>query len=259
MYCSNSLHSTVVNKRGVNMKYFLALLLFFTGSFYISLGAEDNAGADPKKADRGREIPPEIKLMIERIKKLSEDEAFADMDRTIKMGNKTRLQVILYVYPTLKNRQDTFGRTPLYNSVFAGHLDLVKYLLAKHANLAIPDVYGDTPLHRAAADGYTDIMGILMKCGAHYYAKNKKGRTPLFNAALNDEVEAARLLLKAGDRINRQDKNGDTPLHLAALNGSEKMVKFLLKNHADSTRKNIKGKTPYDMAQDPEIKKLLAN
>lgn len=249
----------VENKSGVNMKYFLSFLLFIAGGLYICLGGESRVAADGQGSDDVRKIPPEVQVIIDRIKKLSEDEAFEDMDRTIKMGNKTRLQVLLYVYPSLKNRQDPFGRTPLYNAVFAGHLDLVKYLLAKRANFAIADVDGDTPLHRAAADGYTDIMEILMKYGAHYYSRNKKGRTPLFNAALNGEVDAAKLLLKEGDRINRQDKYGDTPLHLAAFKGSVKMVKFLLENGADTTKKNIKGQTPYDLARNPEVKKLLAN
>ena len=238
------------------MKYFLLLFLFLWGGTFLCMGG-DGVVADGNGASDVQKIPPEVQIIIDRIKKLSEDEAFADMDRTIKMGNKMRLQVLLYVYPKLKNRQDTFGRTPLYNAVFAGHLELVKYLLNKRANVSIPDVYGDTPLHRAAADGSSDILDLLMKSGALYYAKNKKGRTPLFNAALHGEVEAAKLLLKAGDRINRQDKYGDTPLHLAAFKGDSTMVKFLLANHADRTKGNNKGQTPVNLAKNAEIKKLL--
>lgn len=238
------------------MRYFLSIFLCIWGGVFLCI-AEDSGAVANTSNKEVRKIPPELQIMIDRIKKLSEDEAFADMDRTIKMGNKSRLQVLLYVYPKLKNRQDTFGRTPLYNAVFAEQLELVKYLLSKRADFTTPDIDGDTPLHRAASDGSSDIIELLMKYGAHYYSKNKKERTPLFNAALHGEIEAARLLLKAGDRINRQDKYGDTPLHLAALKGSSKMVKFLLDNHADLTKKNKKGQTPADVARNAEIKKLL--
>ena len=235
------------------MKYFLTIFLFTWGLF--CLNAVDDA--EKTTETKSRKIPSDVQLLIDRIEKLTEDEAFTHLDRAIKMGNKTRMKVILYVHPKLKNRQDTFGRTPLYNVVFAEHKDLVKYLLNKRANFATPNVDGDTPLHRAAAGGSIEILKLLMEKGALYYTKNKKGRTALSNAALNGEVEAATLLLKAGDRINRQDKYGDTPLHLAALKGYRKMVKFLLDKEADFTIKNKKGQIPADIAKNAAVKRLL--
>ncbi len=238
------------------MKYFLTIFIFAFG--IISLFSEDETEQSTEtKAPEARKIPPKIQIMIDRIKQLSEDEAFEDLDRTIKMGNKIRMQVLLHVYPQLKNRKDTFGRTPLYNAVFAEHPELVKFLLNKRANFATPNVDGDTPLHRAAAGGSSEIIKLLIGKGALYYTKNKKGRTALFNAAINGEIEAATLLLKAGDNVNRLDKYGDTPLHFAALKGNTEMVKFLLENKADLKIKNKKGKTPADIAKIADIKKLL--
>lgn len=242
------------------MKYFyiIAAFLFFliTPSSFAEDGGEKAADVKVKKVTK---IPPELQDLIDRIKQLSEDEAFDDMDRTIKMGNKTRLKVTLYIYPKLLNRQDTFGRTPLYNAVYAEQLDLVTYLLSKRAKVAIANVDGDTPLHRAAADGSKEILQLLLKRGALYYAKNKKGRTPLFNAALHGEVEVAEVLLGVGDRVNRQDKYGDTPLHLASSKGKDKMVKFLLSNGADFTIKNKRGKTPSDLAKNAKTKQLFSH
>jgi len=242
------------------VKYFNFLIilgLFFLIPFSYAEESKENSSED--QAKEKRKIPPELQKLIDRIKKLSEEEAFEDMDRTIKMGNKTRLKVTLYIYPALLNRQDTFGRTPLYNATYAEQLDLVTYLLSKHAKVAIADVDGDTPLHRAAADGSVKILKQLLKRGALYYAKNKKGRTPLFNAALHGEVEVAKVLLDIGDRINRQDKYGDTPLHLASLKGKGKMVEFLLGQSADFSIRNKKGKVAADLAKKPSVKKLFTH
>ena len=229
---------------------------------YISFGllcsaCEPLSAADDNKNSSKAKITPEMQKIIDQMKKLSDDEAFADMDRTIKMGNKTRLMITLYVHPKLLNRQDKFGRTPLYNAVFAQHEDIVRYLLAKHADLGIKDVLGYSVLHRAAAGGSKPIVELLLKCGAKYYVKDKKKRTPLFNAALQGRVEAAEVLLDAGDKINRQDANGDTPLHLAALKGKKMMVEFLLKKGADISIENKKGEKPADVAKTAEIKALL--
>jgi len=229
--------------------YLIVTTLLFNSLCVSNLSAQ--------KDGETKKIPAEIQELIDSIKQLSEDEAFQDMDRTVKMGNKTRLKVTLYVYPSLLNRQDKFGRTPLYNAVFAEQNELVKYLLSKKAKVAIPDVNGDTPLHRAASEGSKEIVENLLKWGALYYTKNKKGRTPLFNAALQGETEAAEVLLAAGDKISRQDKYGDTPLHLASLKGNGDMVKFLLENRADYTIKNKKGKTPEDVAKNASVKKLF--
>jgi ankyrin repeat protein len=239
------------------------LTLFITLCFCLLspflYGAESENKVSEGKTAEKKKIPPELQELIDRIKKLDEKEAFADMDRSIRMGNKRRLKVTLYIYPVLLNKQDTFGRTPLYNAVYAGQLELVSYLLNKHAKIATADVDGDTPLHRAAADGSLEILKLLLKRGAKYYVKNKKGRTPLFNAALHGEVESAKALITAGDKINRQDKYGDTPLHLAALKGKGEMVKFLLSQRADFTIKNKRGKVASELAKNAEVKKAFSH
>jgi ankyrin repeat protein len=230
----------------------ILIILILTSFLFCSLSVSAQDKAEKK-------IPPEIQELIDSIKQLSEDDAFEDMDRSIKMGNKNRLKVTLYVYPDLLNKQDEFGRTPLYNAVFAGKLELVKYLLSKRAKVTIPDVNGDTPLHRAAAEGPKEIVENLLKWKALYYTKNKKGRTPLFNAALQGETATAEVLLEAGDKINRVDKYGDTPLHLASLKGKGEMVTFLLEKGADYTIKNKKGKTPEDVAKNDKVKRVFSN
>ena len=233
------------------------LFIFLIFVFFLDVKAEDSGDVDENGKKKVCKISPEIQKEIDEIKKLSEDEAFAELDRSVKMGNKTRLMVTLYVYPKLLNRKDRFGRTPLYNAVFAQKEDIVHYLLSKRASVSTPDAFADTPLHRAAAGSSAKIVEMLLKYGAHFYTKNKKGRTPIFNAASQGRIEIAKVLLDAGDNVHRKDSKGDTPLHLAAFKGKTKMVKFLLQHGADADAKNKKGKTPAELTRSPEIREML--
>ena len=201
-------------------------------------------------------VPDDVREMILRVRKLDEKSAYKELIRAIRSGNKQRLKVILFVFPKFFNKPDVFGRTPLFNAVFASKPEIVKYLLSKGANVLKSDVDDNSPLHRAAANGDVEIMKMLAAKGANVYAMNKKGRTPLFAAALHGELKAIAFLLSQQASVNRCDKNGDTPLHLAAFVGDVNTVKFLLAHGADKSIKNKKGKTPADVAE-KSLKGLL--
>ena len=244
---------------GSNFLLHSVFVLIFLAFSIVSIDtlAEDSGDGTEKVKKKTCTISPEIQKQIDEIKKLNEEEAFAELDLSVKKGNKTRLMVILYVYPKLLNRKDKFGRTPLYNAVFAQKEDIVRYLLSKKASVSTPDAFADTPLHRAASGSSPQIVEMLLKHGARFYTKNKKGRTPIFNAASQGRIEIAKVLLDAGDNVNRKDSKGDTPLHLAAFKGKTKMVEFLLQHGAEADVKDKRGKTPVELTRNPEIRAML--
>ena len=227
----------------------------------ISLLSGAFLSAGGKKAPAARPIPAGVsaktRQLISRMRKLDSDEAYDELLRSIKNGNKTHVKVILYLHPEFKNKRDAFGRTPFFNAVFAENFSIIKYLARVRAKLSVPDMNGATPLHCAAGEGADKIVEFLLEHGLLHYEENKKGQTPIFSAAFRGRISVVKVLLERGDRVNRQDKKGNTPLHLAALHGEKAMVKLLLSHRADPHAQNYKGFTPIDVARTPEITKIL--
>jgi len=128
--------------------------------------------------------------------------------------------------------RDGLDFTPLIDACHNGHLDIVKELIQRGANVnAVGDWgYGMTPLVVAAARKRTDIMAELIKAGADVNFKNRKGKTALFNACEHGDEQVAILLLKSGADPN---VGMPTPLWLAARAGLTNLVKELCYHGAD--------------------------
>ncbi|NOY75950.1 MAG: ankyrin repeat domain-containing protein [Kiritimatiellaeota bacterium] len=228
-------------------------LMLALSSVSLTAGGKEEPAVRPIPAG----VPAKTRQLISRMRKLDSDEAYDELLRSIRNGNKTLVKVILFLHPGFKNKRDAFGRTPFFNAVFAEKFPIVKYLARVRAKLTIPDMNGDTPLHCAAGEGADKIVEFLLDHGLLYYEENKKGQTPIFSAAFRGKISVVKVLLERGDRVNRKDKKGNTPLHLAALNGEKAMVKLLLAADADPHAENYKGSTPMDVARTPEIKKII--
>lgn len=56
--------------------------------------------------------------------------------------------------------------TPLMEASQEGHVDIVKFLIQKGANIHATTNTGDTALTYACANGHTLITDILLQCGA---------------------------------------------------------------------------------------------
>lgn len=233
--------------------YILICITLLSTSGILTYAGEKKVAQRPLPAN----LATKTKQLILRLRKLDSDEAYDELLRSIKTGNKIHVKVLLYLHPEFKNKRDAFGRTPFFNAVFAEKFSIVKYLAKKRAKLNIPDMDGDTPLHCAAGEGADKIVEYLIERGLLYYDENKKGRTPIFAAASRGKISVVQVLLDRGDRVNRKDKKGNTPLHLAAQQGEKAMVELLLAGGADKKAANNKGKTPFDVARTTEIKRIL--
>lgn len=58
------------------------------------------------------------------------------------------------------------GWTFLHWAAFNGHIDIVKLLIEKHANVNVTDKHGRTPLYLSLRYGYEDIVETLLEHGA---------------------------------------------------------------------------------------------
>jgi uncharacterized protein len=118
--------------------------------------------------------------------------------------------------------------SPLMMAALKGHLDLVRKLIARDADVNKP---GWTALHYAATGAHLDIMALLLDDNAYIDAESPNGTTPLMMAAQYGNAQAVQLLLDAGadpslknqlgltaiDFANRADREDSAELIAAAL------------------------------------------
>lgn len=94
-----------------------------------------------------------------------------------------------------RNAQD---ESPLMMAALKGHVDAVKQLLARDADV---NKTGWTPLHYAASAGspqHAEIISILLERHAYIDATSPNGTTPLMMAAHYGSTQAVQLLLEEG-------------------------------------------------------------
>lgn len=144
------------------------------------------------------------------------------------------------------------GNTPLYEAAIHGHINAVKVLLDKGADLEV-EYDGCTPLGAAAIHGHSTIVDILLESGAkmNYIHKaafrgdihslnlvislgsaslmfSKNNMNALHFASCSGQSEVVKLLVEKGLPINGVYSNTVAPLHLAARNGHIEIVQILL-------------------------------
>ncbi|KAJ1691525.1 hypothetical protein LUZ63_015680 [Rhynchospora breviuscula] len=164
-------------------------------------------------------------------------------------------------------------KTPIFQAIFGGHVDTVRYLLDHGANPDARDRVGFTSLHSAVLQGNAEILDLLLSRGGPIEARNIAGTplilatckadcscmkvllrhnadpnqvtsgffSPLFVSVINDSIECVEALLKAGADVNK------TPLLELAFDSME-MFDYLLEAGADPNKPNDYGRLPIEIA-----------
>ena len=96
-------------------------------------------------------------------------------------GELDHLRAIVERYPELINARQAFrqphkplrtdGFSPLHHAAQRGWVQIVAYLLERHADPCIADGQGWTPLHLAAQKGHLPVVRLLVEYGAKIDAK----------------------------------------------------------------------------------------
>lgn len=171
------------------------------------------------------------------------------------------------------------GMTPLGAAIAAGHIPMLKLLLARGAKIEQTDQVGligdavyaqdEAFLKRLLADGisidspdergFTSLMRaasqnsphqiaemqMLLVHGANVQAQNITGQTPLITASWrSNSLPALKLLLAHGADPNACDKEGWTALHCAADEAGAGTVSCLLAHGARARLRSRHGYTP---------------
>lgn len=91
---------------------------------------------------------------------------------------------------------DTSGYSSLHYASRAGHLEIVKCLVAHGADVNLRTRGNQSsPLHRASQQGHTVVVEFLLRNGADSGLRDSDGCTSLHRAALANHTEVCKLLL----------------------------------------------------------------
>jgi ankyrin repeat protein len=116
-----------------------------------------------------------------------------------------------------------------------GHVEVVKLLLEKSADMSVASNEGWTPLSSASRSGNIDVVKLLLKKGADVTVANIGGWTPLYLASDGGHLEVVKLLLEKGaEADSKHPKYGRTALSYAAGNRLEGAVVLRAKHGCGS-------------------------
>ncbi|KAH8800873.1 ankyrin repeat-containing domain protein [Xylogone sp. PMI_703] len=77
------------------------------------------------------------------------------------------------------NIQPILPSTPVNAASSNGHVEVVKLLLEKGADITVVSKYGWTPVYAASLKGHIKVIKLLLEKGADITTANNDGWTPL--------------------------------------------------------------------------------
>eukprot|EP00752_Nemacystus_decipiens_P011987 g10627.t1 len=204
-----------------------------------------------------------------------DNEGFSPLYLAVSNGFVSTALALMDAGADLSLRYGVFRHSVLHAAAEERHIDVMRVLIERGADVNAVDWYQWTPLHQAALLNRDETIDVLVEAGANIEARDDTGRTPLHCTASNRPHDALLALLKHGAHVNTQDNYQNTALHTAVsyagTEGAAEVVDLLLRSGADETILNANGKTAADylaanvyeedqLADDVEgVRQLLAN
>jgi uncharacterized protein len=175
-------------------------------------------------------------------------------------GANLEVAKVLLAYGADVQAADHHGTTPVNVVSLLNDDSSVNQLLLDHGG-TINNPDGSSPgLLSAAAVGHVQTLRFLISRGANLNSRGSQGATALMEAASAGQVEIIDALLDHGVPVNQQDAQGFSALMYAAFNGRESSVDLLLRRGANQSLRNRSGETALAIAAKrkfPGVVKLL--
>ncbi|XP_056153973.1 histone-lysine N-methyltransferase EHMT2 [Lampris incognitus] len=145
----------------------------------------------------------------------AEDDGYTGLHHAAKLGNLDIVNLLLETGQVDINAQDSGGWTPIIWAAEHKHLDVIRALLNRGADVTIKDKEMNVCLHWASFAGSVDIAELVLNAGCSLSSVNIHGDTPLHIASREGFLDCVTLFLSRGGDIDIMNREGDTPLTLA--------------------------------------------
>ncbi len=152
----------------------------------------------------------------------------AEIHNAATEGNLETVKALLSSDPTLIEARLEDGKTVLHAAAYAGHNEIVRYLLENGAGINTASNANSIALHGAAYHGHPETVKLLIESGSEVNQANIYGYTPVLSAAAGGHAEIVRILVAAGADINAQTQQGGTVLMQAAVSGNKETFDLAL-------------------------------
>ncbi|XP_062584712.1 putative ankyrin repeat protein RF_0381 isoform X2 [Saccostrea cucullata] len=145
---------------------------------------------------------------------------------------------------------DTWGMSPLIQSIICQQKDIVEYLISEcPSSVNFPDKFGKTPLHFAIDSDNVSIVISLIRYNADINKRTVQGVTPLIYDCqipkLTKRGTIAKILLKQGAVVDAKDVlDYRTALQISLTKHHLDVVPLLLRAGADVNTEDKGGHTP---------------
>ncbi|UJR37554.1 hypothetical protein I4U23_030255 [Adineta vaga] len=141
------------------------------------------------------------------------------------------------------NKENKHGETALHFACGAGHLDIVKLLADRKANLMITDGSGNNAIYWAARQGHVPIITFLHEKSVPINISNRNGETNLHVATRYGHPHVVEHLCRLGSNVDCQDDEEETPIILASWHDYARICRILCGAGADLNIRNKEGET----------------
>ncbi len=173
------------------------------------------------------------------------NEEYSKLLEAVHQGKKEEVESTLKKYPTLLNRTDAQGNTPLHYAVAQHDLELIEFLIQQGAEVTTKNQQGET-----AADWYEEFIASI------YHLERLINLKKLRQLIESNSVQAIKVYLKSEGSRSLRFSRGSTLLHLAVELQRPTIVKVILSDLTPEKikrlleLKNSQGVTPLDLKID---------
>mmetsp|Transcript_41872 Transcript_41872/g.100899 ORF Transcript_41872/g.100899 Transcript_41872/m.100899 type:complete len:251 (-) Transcript_41872:94-846(-) len=212
----------------------------------------------------------------------------SEIIRAARDGNLSRVQELWERGADVNHKNGGNGWTSLHWACEGDHLEVVKVLIEKGADVHAKNRIGGTSLHAACSTGQLELVKLLVEKGADVRATNIHGKTPSDVIQSEDErgPQIREMLLSRSlvsnssegtsttpmsdpifpDALLSDEDEENFPLHCAVKYGDLEVIKDVLQETRNEVDKNVldsSGRTAIDLAaltgQITVLKLLAAN
>jgi ankyrin repeat protein len=140
----------------------------------------------------------------------------------------------------INQRSGDYNSTPLMEASLYGHLEVVKFLVEKGADITATDDDGDTAFFYARWGEHYPVIDYL----------RSQSTSLLYKAAKNGDTFSVELAVENGANINYRDNDDNTPIVIAAIAGKYDVVELLVELGANVNARNKEGRSALNYVYD---------